>query len=111
MKKRYSSRWGRFKVSGVLVNKMGSEVCGGEDGAESNAFKRLTTLLSKVFIFKAEHNVTDDTIDYWGISPLFEELEEGEPVPFYELEGQTIKDENTGEDKFIVKAFRRLKDE
>lgn len=104
---RMSQRWGRFKVSGQALAELASP---GADAAESPAFARMLSLLSQVLIFHADHCPASDAIEYLGISRHFEELEEGEQIPEYLLEGQTV---DHGEDAaprytYEVKAFKRV---
>jgi len=97
---KYVSRWGIFHLDGHML----AAVRGDPDG---ELFKQLTALTSQVLVVQAQHCAYSDRIEYLGISPLFDELEEGAMAPEYELEGQTIVEED-GSRRYVVKAFRRL---
>lgn len=99
----YSSRWGRFHISGHTFNSIRGQ-------PDSEAFRQALSLMSHVFIVEAHHSGYDDEIDYLGISPLFDELAEGQMPPDYILEGITHRDEQddgTIKVSYEVKAFRR----
>ena len=100
---KYSCRWGRFRLDWEILRSLSTV------GVDSPLFKQLTSLMSNILIFRASESPWNGQIEYWGISPLFDEVPEGEDIPFYSLEGQTIQDEETGHCEYIVKAFKKIK--
>jgi hypothetical protein len=47
-------------------------------------------LFGQMIIVRAHDCPYGAGVDYWAVSPLFDELEEGEVVPWYEIEYQVI---------------------
>ena len=95
MKFRYSSRWGRFEISSDFIfHTMSKHVAGNEDKTPTEYFKAVVELMSQVLIFRASENPATGSIEYWGISPLFNELEEGDAIPMYELKEQYVTDKD-----------------
>jgi len=100
----YVSRWGRFHLDGHML----SAVRGDPDG---EIFKQLVALMGQILVVQAQHCAYSDRIEYLGISPLFDVLEEGALAPEYELEGQSFHEEQpdgTTRHRYEVKAFRRM---
>src|SRR5512139_3047689 len=102
---RYSSRMGRFYIEGHMLQAIRF------GGPESPELKQALALMGQVFIVEARHVGYMDRLEYIGVSELFDELQEGDRIPEYILEGQSIavKDEQTGESHvhYEVKAFQR----
>ena len=100
--RRYNSRMGRFYIEGHMIE----DIRGGVGGPP---FQRALALMSQIFVLEARHMGYTDGIEYVGVSPLFEELSEGERIPEYILEGQIIEEYRDGEaySRYEVKAFRR----
>jgi hypothetical protein len=75
----------------------------------------LLGLFGKMIIVRAGQCPHLDSIDYWAISDMFDEVEEGSDIPWYEMEFQTV---DHGEDyaenghqhqhETIVRAVKRI---
>jgi hypothetical protein len=101
-------------------------------GTDGEPFKRAMVLMREVLVIRAQPCPASDEIEYMGLSPLFDELAEGELIPEYDLEGQTVEHEEDcpkcghllgGNDgcetcggtgtvirrEYLVKAFKRMK--
>jgi hypothetical protein len=103
--KPYESRWGRFYLQGPMFQTVRGDPRG-------LAFEQLLALMGRILVVEAHHSPCSDEIEYLGISPLFDRLEEGEAVPEYSLEGIRIveppNEDGVGSVRYEVKAFRRL---
>lgn len=75
----FTQRWGRFKIDGIFIRALRA------GGTDSDAYKQLIELFKEVLVLRAEHNLANDEIEYMGISPHFEPIEEGSIIPFYEV--------------------------
>lgn len=105
MMQRYRSKMGRFYLEGPQLVAVRFGDC------ESDNFKRVMALMGQVLIIQARDVGYMDAIEYLGISPLFDELEEGAMIPEYTFEGCYVEDKDA-EGKVVgnhyeVKAFRR----
>lgn len=80
----YSSRWGRFRISGHYF----AAVRGAD--LESDYAKSLMALFGQMIIIRANDCPWGAGIDYTAVSPMFDELVEGEAIPWYELEWQAV---------------------
>jgi hypothetical protein len=104
--KQYTSRWGRFKITGPLFETIR------HGGPDTEAFKSVMALMSQIFIVEARHHPFEDSVEYMGISPLFDEVKEGEVAPEYMLEGVSSVEElpdGSHSYKYEVKSFKRIK--
>lgn len=63
-------RRGRFKLAKQIIN------------ANPDAAR---LIMGNLIVIRAECLAMEDVIEYWGISPLFRELREGELIPKYEI--------------------------
>jgi hypothetical protein len=79
-------RLGRFRMSDIVW--AGANI-------DSKHFRSIMGLMGQMVIIRATDNPFRSSIDYWAISPLFDEINEGAVVPWYEIEFQT---EDHGED-------------
>ncbi len=73
---RYSNRWGRFRVTSILLTCL-------HDGPIA---KGLMALFGKMIVIRANDCPCRDEVEYWAISDLFEPVEEGDSIPFYQFE-------------------------
>lgn len=71
-----SNRWGKLRIDGELI------------AADAPDFKRIRSLMGQLVVVRAMDCLHNGSIEYTAISPLFDELEEGEPIPEYLIEGQ-----------------------
>lgn len=88
------ARLGRFRISGQVR----AAVWTGLEGAFAQS---LMELFGQMIVIRASDAPHMDSTDYWAVSPLFEEIEEGAIVPWYFIEWQTI---DHGED-YAEKGF------
>jgi hypothetical protein len=65
---------------------------------ENLNMKTVKNIFSKMAVIRAENDFISNKITYWAISEEFREVEEGEIIPFYEVE---INLEKNGEGKLI----------
>ena len=79
---RWGKRWGRFKISGYFVAEMVERAAAGDRDTVGG----LLEFMSQCFIVRAHDAPSDDTIEYWAVSPLFDEVAEAEPIPEYQIE-------------------------
>jgi hypothetical protein len=97
---------GRFYIDGHLLEALRFA------DVESEDFKRFLALTSQVFILEVRQVIYMDRIEYVGISALFDELEEGDRIPQYELEGLMVEDRDSEGNvtgmHYEAKAFRRM---
>jgi len=75
-------RLGRFRITNM-------ELCASAD-LDSAYCRSLMGLMGQMIIIRATDNPFRASIDYWAISGLFDEIEEGAVVPWYEIEFQTV---------------------
>jgi hypothetical protein len=89
MKFQGSQRWGYFHLSNDFFQRAASQ---GISVEKTDEFKRALALLSQILIVKASCDYARGKINYLGVSPLFDALEEGETIPYYELEGMSAEE-------------------
>jgi hypothetical protein len=78
---RHGNRWGKFRIAGHVLAETVAHASKG-DWAEVGS---LTRFMSECFIVRAGDSPSDDTIEYLAVSPHFDEIEEGEEIPEYEI--------------------------
>lgn len=76
---KYSKRWGYIRISAHVLIQIEDEGCT-ETGEK---WKEIASLMRHVFVAEARPCYPTDDIIYLCISPMFDELEEGEEVPEY----------------------------
>jgi len=86
---RYSSRWGRFRIDGHFM----AEIKDLAGHGEWEKIEALMGFMAQVFIVRAADAPDRDSVEYWGISRHFDELEEGEYPPEYDIEFQRERED------------------
>lgn len=80
-------RWGRWRMSGPVLEMVKNAAFGGEwDGVAG-----LLEFNGRTIVMRANDHVADDCIEYWGVSPLFDPVEEGAEIPLYEVHFNTVQ--------------------
>jgi hypothetical protein len=95
-----SRRLGRFRISDTalcVAGDLGGGFC-----------RSMMGLMGQMIIIRATDNPFRASIDYWAISPLFDELEEGAAVPWYEIEYQTIDHGEDYEEQGFAHQFESV---
>jgi hypothetical protein len=72
------NRIGRFKIADMVL------VCAHD--TEGIGFRSVMSIMSKVLVVEARRHWAGAYVEYTGISRLFDEVEEGDLIPEYELE-------------------------
>lgn len=85
MARRGGVRWGRFRVSGCLIEEWLSRAAA-EQWDSLAAYMRF---MGDVLIIRAKDHAAGDWIEYWGLSRHFQELSEGERIPLYSISFRT----------------------
>jgi len=101
MERGLRQRLGRFNISGEVVCLMMA------DGPGGQTWDMLQPFLSRVFILSADRKMCRDDVQYIGMSDLFDEIEECETIPEYEVTFDTVEDPESGSHKYELKAVRR----
>lgn len=91
---RFGRRWGRFRITGELL---------AESIGDGDLSPNLMVLFGQMIIIRANEAPHIDEIHYMATSPLFDEIEEGGRIPWYEIEFER-PDDDDGE--LVVRARR-----